>query len=81
LTNQRNTNTTIVELKARFKSRDFVEQMEALRKTMEMIQYKCWYYETAVEAGSEAAPGSVTFDDLPETVRNGKAELERSLAE
>lgn len=64
-----------------YERRKIVEkQMEALRKTMEMIQYKCWYYETAVEAGSEAAPRNVAFEDLPEDVRNGKAELERSLA-
>lgn len=29
------------------------EQMEALQKTMDLISYKCWYYETALEAGTE----------------------------
>jgi DNA-binding transcriptional MerR regulator len=24
------------------------KQMEAIRKTLEMIQFKCWYYETAL---------------------------------
>jgi DNA-binding transcriptional MerR regulator len=28
-------------------------QMEALKKTMEVIEYKCWYYKTALEAGTE----------------------------
>lgn len=31
------------------------EQMEALQKTMDLISYKCWYYETALEAGTEKA--------------------------
>ena len=29
-------------------------QMEQLRRTMEVIEYKCWYYKTALEAGTEA---------------------------
>lgn len=57
------------------------KQMEELQKTMEMIQYKCWYYETACEAGTEDAPKNISIDGLPENVRKGKAELERSLTE
>lgn len=30
------------------------QQMEELKKTMELIEYKCWYYETALAAGTEA---------------------------
>ncbi len=30
------------------------QQMEDLKKTMELIEYKCWYYETALVAGTEA---------------------------
>ena len=29
-------------------------QMEELQKTMELIEHKCWYYETALAAGTEA---------------------------
>jgi DNA-binding transcriptional MerR regulator len=28
-------------------------QMEELRKTMELIEHKCFYYKTALEAGTE----------------------------
>lgn len=28
-------------------------QMEELKKTMEVIAHKCWYYKTALEAGTE----------------------------
>jgi DNA-binding transcriptional MerR regulator len=65
-----------------FERRKIVEEkMEEIQKTMEIIQYKCWYYETALEAGSEDAPRNKSYNDLPEIVRNGKAELERSLSE
>jgi DNA-binding transcriptional MerR regulator len=28
-------------------------QMEELKKTMEVIEHKCWYYKTALDAGTE----------------------------
>lgn len=28
-------------------------QMEELKKTMEVIEHKCWYYKTAIDAGTE----------------------------
>lgn len=30
------------------------EQMAQLQKTLELIEHKCWYYETALEAGTES---------------------------
>lgn len=30
------------------------EQLEKLNKVMEVIEHKIWYYETAIEAGTEA---------------------------
>lgn len=30
------------------------KQMEELNKTMETVKHKIWYYETAIEAGTEA---------------------------
>ncbi len=29
------------------------EQMKELEETLKVIDYKCWYYETALEAGTE----------------------------
>lgn len=29
------------------------EQIVLLQKTLEVIEYKCWYYQTAIEAGTE----------------------------
>ena len=29
-------------------------QMEELKNTMEVIEHKCWYYKTALDAGTEA---------------------------
>ena len=32
------------------------QQLQELRHTMEMVDYKCWYYETAQKAGTVAVP-------------------------
>lgn len=57
------------------------KQMEELQKTLEVIEYKCWYYETACESGNEDALRNMSIHDLPKGVRKGKAALERSLSE
>ena len=44
-------------------------QMEELQDTMDTIKYKCWYYDMAVTAGSEAAPNNVPLEDMPEDIR------------
>jgi DNA-binding transcriptional MerR regulator len=41
------------------------EQQKILDKTMDMIKFKCWYYDTAVEAGSEAVVKGKAHDKLP----------------
>lgn len=57
------------------------KQLESIQKTLEMVQYKCWYYETAVHAGTEDVFKIKSFDNMPEQARKGKAELERSLSD
>lgn len=57
------------------------KQMEELQKTLDVIQYKCWYYETACEAGTEDVIRNMSINDLPKDARKGKATLERSLSE
>ena len=44
-------------------------QMEELKQTMKVLDYKCWYYETAASAGSLEAPMSMTADQIPEEFR------------
>mgnify|MGYP000939237539 CR=1 FL=1 len=45
------------------------KQFEALQKTMAMIKYKCWYYDTALEAGSEKSVRQMLPDGVPEGIR------------
>lgn len=48
-------NTLKDRLKIFHERKEYVQkQMEELKKVMETIEHKIWYYETAIEAGTEA---------------------------
>lgn len=51
------------------------KQMEELQKTMDTIKYKCWYYSTAVTAGSESAAKSIPFEEMPEEIQKCKKNI------
>ena len=44
-------------------------QMEDLQKMINTLKFKCWYYDTAVAAGSEAAVKELPPDRMPEDIR------------
>ncbi len=44
-------------------------QIEALHKTLATVNYKCWFYDTAVAAGSSEAVKSIPLDKMPESIR------------
>ena len=54
------------------------EQMAELRHTMDMVDYKCWYYETAQASGTIAAPRDMPMEDVPERFRAIREELKRT---
>ena len=41
------------------------QQMIELQHTMEMLRYKCWYYETAKAAGTIDTPKNIPDEDVP----------------
>lgn len=49
-------------------------QMEQLQKTLDLLNYKCWFYETAKAAGSTDAPKNIPDDQLPENIRRVRHE-------
>lgn len=46
-----------------------LEQMTELQQTLDVVEYKCWYYETAKQAGSEDFPKDMPDGQLPEKFR------------
>lgn len=49
-------------------------QMEEMRHTLETVEYKCWYYETAKAAGTIDVP-RYADEDVPERFRAIRREL------
>ncbi len=56
---------------AMFRSRlaEVDRQLAALEKTRSHLLYKCWYYDTALALGSEAAVRSLPPEAVPEELR------------
>ena len=44
-------------------------EMEKLQKTLDMVQFKCWYYETALREGNEDGLSAMLPDGLPPEVQ------------
>ena len=53
-----------------------LRQMEELRDTLAMLDFKCWYYETARERGGEKAVRDLPLSDIPEEYRAARERLE-----
>lgn len=51
------------------------EQMEQLQKTLETVEFKCWYYETAKELGSTGPMKDMGIEQYPERFRPVLARL------
>lgn len=44
------------------------KQMEELQKTMNTLRFKCWYYDTALSAGTEEVPKNLPPEKIPEDI-------------
>ncbi len=44
-------------------------QMQELQQTLDVVEYKCWYYETAKQAGGEDVPKNMPEQELPAKFR------------
>ena len=44
-------------------------QAEELRKMLDILDYKCWYYETAIKDGNEDGINAMLPDKLPEEIQ------------
>ena len=55
------------------------EQMEDLQKTISAIKFKCWYYDTALEAGTEKVPQNMPTEEMPEEIQRYKRDLDEAI--
>lgn len=58
------------------RQRDAVQhQMQELAQTLETLEFKCWYYQTASAAGTTDVPRSMTDEQLPPQFRKVRKRL------
>jgi DNA-binding transcriptional MerR regulator len=50
-------------------------QIRELKKTLDMIEYKCWYYDTAAAAGTVDVHRHMKPEDIPEEIRQLKRRI------
>ena len=50
-------------------------RMAELQQTMDTLEYKCWFYETAKERGTTVGIGDLPPEALPENIRAVRARL------
>ena len=48
------------------------KQMEALQDTINKLKFKCWYYDTAVSAGTEEVVKNLPDEEIPKEFRKYK---------
>jgi DNA-binding transcriptional MerR regulator len=46
------------------------QQLEQVQQSMRIIEFKCWYYDTALDKGTEDAVRNLSPDEVPEEMRN-----------
>ena len=52
-------------------------QREELQQTLDTLDFKCWYYETARQAGTTAVPRDMPLEEIPEQHRAARVTLRR----
>ena len=45
------------------------EEIKQLKKTLAMLEFKCWYYDTAIADGSEDRINAMLPDNLPKDIQ------------
>ncbi len=56
--------------------RDAVKkQIEKMQETLNLLEFKCWYYEQAVQDGTEEKVRSLSPDEIPKLYRDIKLKM------
>lgn len=59
------------------KQREIIrEQMASLQQTLDTLDFKCWYYETAQTMGTTAVAREMSLDEIPAEFREARILLQ-----
>lgn len=64
-------NATLKQRKAIFEKQkeEVLQEMEKLQKVLSMLNYKCWYYDQAIEKNDEAYVQALSFNQFPPQIQ------------
>ena len=64
-------NTTLKQRKEIFEKQkeEVLKEMEKLQKVLSMLNYKCWYYDQAIEKNDEAYVQALSFNQFPPQIQ------------
>ena len=64
-------NTTLKQRKEIFEKQkeEVLQEMEKLQKVLSMLNYKCWYYDQAIEKNDEAYVQALSFNQFPPQIQ------------
>ena len=64
-------NATLKQRKAIFEKQkeEVLQEMEKLQKILSMLNYKCWYYDQAIEKNDEAYVQALSFNQFPPQIQ------------
>ena len=64
-------NTTLKQRKEIFEKQkeEVLQEMEKLQKVLSMLNYKCWYYDQAIEKEDEGYVQALSFEQLPPQIQ------------
>lgn len=51
------------------------EQMKSMQHTLDVLEYKCWYYETAEKAGTVDVLQNMSLEEIPEKYKDIRKQL------
>ena len=54
-------------------------ELAELQEVLRVIEYKCWYYTKACEAGSEKSVKCLTISEIPEEFRKAREHLQKTI--
>ncbi|MBE5705625.1 MAG: MerR family transcriptional regulator [Erysipelotrichaceae bacterium] len=64
-------NTTLKQRKEIFEKQkeEVLQEIENLQKVLSMLNYKCWYYDQAIEKNDEAYVQALSFNQFPPQIQ------------
>lgn len=69
-------NTIDERLQLFINQREIVKkQIETLQGTLDILHFKCWYYETAKACGTTAIPRNMKLEEIPKELREARKKL------